>query len=375
MAKRYKGITKESNNTWSIHTRIVLPDGSIKPIRKRGFKTQFEAYSEKQNIISKLTNKTLIQSNNEVRDCVNEYFNYLGDTVKVTTLTSKQSLFNKHIVEPFGDFTIAYLVDERTLFSFMELLNVNRLSVRHKNRVIAEYKKFLNYLYNLGKIDLDSFKNANLIIKPIYDHSPKRIEEKPIWSIDEFKKFINSIDRYSPDYVLFSLWGHTGVRIGEIRAIQTRHINFKKNTLTIEQQATEKTRAGHTVIISPKTKASIRKIVLSNEICSLLNEYTTALDLKPDDFLFHTNTPSRPIAENTLRRKMKLYCDRSNVPYITPHGIRHSNTTWLLRGELSLQQIGMVSERLGHHDKTTTLNTYYHINRKDQKELLELLKF
>ena len=375
MSKRYKGIIKEQNNTWSIHTRITLSDGTTKAIRKRGFKTQYEAYIEKTLITSKLTNKVLIYNTNEVSEAVLEYFQFLGNTVKVTTLTSKQSLFNKHIVMPFGQYTISFLIEEKTLHSFMELLSVQSISVRHKNRIIAEYKKFLTYLFNIGKIDMNSLKNSNLIIKPIYDHLPQRMEEKKIWTLNDYKIFLSGIPRYSQDYVLFSLWGHTGVRIGEIRALQVRHVNFSLKTIKIEQQASEKTQAGHTVIISPKTKASVRTIVLSEEIIALLKEYITVLDLKQDNFLFHTVTPDKPIAENTLRRKMKMYCEKSKVSYISPHGIRHSNTTWLLSGELSLQQIGVVSERLGHNDKTTTLNIYYHINRKDQTELLELLKY
>ena len=375
MSKRYKGIVKESNNTWTIHTSILLHDGTIKYVKKRGFKTQFEAYKEKVRISNSLSNKVVVYNRNEVKNAVMEYYDYLCNTVKITTLTSKQSLFNNHVIEPFGVFSISQLLEENNLYSFMELLNSKEMSIRHKNRVISEFKKFINYLYNMGKIDLDSFKNSNLIIKPIYDHLPKRNEEKKIWSIQEFKQFLDVVPKNSQDYVLFSLWGHTGLRIGEIRALQVRHFNSGLKTIKIEQQASEKTNAGHSVIISPKTKASNRVVVLSNDISNLVSEYVNWLNLNNDDFLFHLSNSQIPIAENTLRRRMKLYCDKSGIHYITPHGIRHSNTTWLLSGELSLQQIGVVSERLGHNDKTTTLNIYYHINRKDQTELLKLLDF
>jgi len=375
MAKRYKGILKEDNGTWSIHTRITLPDGSVMQLKRRGFKNQFQAYREKVLLTNELSNKTLILNQNEVETTVLEYLTFICNSIKVTTMTSKQSLFNRHLIEPFGMFPISQFVDEKMLSSFMDNLKESPMSVKHKNRIISEIKKFVTYLYNSGKIDLNSFKNSNLIIVPLYDSAPKVKTERSIWSLEDFKIFLGSIKRDSQDYILFSLWGHTGVRIGEIRALQVRHIDFDLKTLKIEQQASEKTSAGHTVIISPKTKASIRSIVLSDNILILLKDYINELKLVSNDFLFHTSSQTSPIGENTLRRKMKEYCLLSGIKYIAPHGIRHSNTTWLLSGELSLQQIGIVSERLGHNDKSTTLNIYFHINKKSQTELLSLLEF
>jgi integrase len=65
----------------------------------------------------------------------------------------------------------------------------------------------------------------------------------------------------------------------------------------------------------------------------------------------------------------------AGVKYISVHGIRHSNTTWLLKGEHSMEEIGIISERLGHSNKTTTLNIYYHINKKGRQNILKTLSF
>ncbi|MBQ6921338.1 MAG: tyrosine-type recombinase/integrase [Bacilli bacterium] len=65
----------------------------------------------------------------------------------------------------------------------------------------------------------------------------------------------------------------------------------------------------------------------------------------------------------------------SKVTKITPHGIRHSNATWLLNNpNLTMMEIGMISERLGHESKKVTLDIYYHLTKnKDNKNILSAL--
>ena len=84
---------------------------------------------------------------------------------------------------------------------------------------------------------------------------------------------------------------------------------------------------------------------------------------------------SSPIGEMTIRRVMESHIEASGVTKITVHGIRHSNATWLLNNpNLSMAEIGKISERLGHESKKVTLDIYYHLVKNvDDKNILSAL--
>ena len=66
------------------------------------------------------------------------------------------------------------------------------------------------------------------------------------------------------------------------------------------------------------------------------------------------------LAKGYTPEQLKNYMQLNQIPF---HGLRHSHATLLIsKGE----NIKVVSERLGHKDITTTLNTYTHV-LKDMK--------
>lgn len=56
---------------------------------------------------------------------------------------------------------------------------------------------------------------------------------------------------------------------------------------------------------------------------------------------------------------------------ITFHDLRHTHATLMLQQG---KHPKVVSERLGHRDVSTTLNTYGHVSPDDQKETAEALE-
>lgn len=372
MSKNHKGLIKEENGTWTIATRVTSPDGKIKYVKKRGFKTQFSATLFKKKLLDK--NPIDLNRNDTISFALDEYYRHINNSVKITTLVSKKYLLDKYIRLIYGDSKVKDFVTVDYLQNFMENVSNAKSNLRHKNRVIGETINFIKFLYNDGRISMDDYKTSNIYVKKTYNSSPIISKDKSIWTKEDYKKFISSIPVETQDFVLFSLWMHTGLRIGEIRGLQLRHIDFERSILKIDQQVTQKSNSGISIVISPKTKSSIRQITLSKDVVSLLRKYVDILKLENDSFIFTGRYSDRPIGENTLRRLMIDYCKKSGVSYISPHGIRHTNTTWLLSGKLSLEQIGIVSERLGHRDKTTTINIYYHINKSSQVDILNLLE-
>ncbi len=76
--------------------------------------------------------------------------------------------------------------------------------------------------------------------------------------------------------------------------------------------------------------------------------------------------PSRPY------QWLRKFIEKNNLPYITFHGLRHTNAS-LLVAEID---IATLSGRLGHADKNVTLNTYTHaIKSQEAKAANKMEKF
>ena len=67
---------------------------------------------------------------------------------------------------------------------------------------------------------------------------------------------------------------------------------------------------------------------------------------------------------------MRKYCEISGVRKIKVHELRHSHVSHLI--ELGVSPLS-ISERLGHEDIKTTLNTYSHLYPNKQSEIAEIL--
>ncbi|MEE0109668.1 MAG: site-specific integrase [Oscillospiraceae bacterium] len=118
------------------------------------------------------------------------------------------------------------------------------------------------------------------------------------------------------------------------------------------------------IIQTPKTPKSKRTITLPAEIMEMVKEYGGMLyDYKPTDRLF-------PTQKSFLTREMARGCKLSGVKKIRIHDLRHSHASLLI--ELGFAPL-LISERLGHENVETTLNTYSHLYPNKHGEVAEIL--
>lgn len=102
----------------------------------------------------------------------------------------------------------------------------------------------------------------------------------------------------------------------------------------------------------------------------LLREFEKNLK-SPNDFIVLSRENEMCNPRNIsmdFTKKVNKYKDR--LPQISIHGLRHTHATLLI---LNGENIKIVSDRLGHNDITTTLNTYTHIMEEMKDNTAELL--
>ncbi len=65
-----------------------------------------------------------------------------------------------------------------------------------------------------------------------------------------------------------------------------------------------------------------------------------------------------------------MYSEKYDLPYITPHGFRHTHCSLLFEAGASIKE---VQERLGHEDIKTTMNIYAHVTENTKEKRLKSL--
>lgn len=95
------------------------------------------------------------------------------------------------------------------------------------------------------------------------------------WTKEEFEKVISLIYKevYYQHFLFVSLWFllMTGIRIGEATAIQWEDVDFESGVLTINKNLYYKNQSNYK-FVEPKTKASVRHIVLDECTLNILSE-------------------------------------------------------------------------------------------------------
>lgn len=187
--------------------------------------------------------------------------------------------------------------------------------------------------------------------------------------------------RALPDYwqPLVVLIASTGLRLGEVTALQWQDVNWTRRTLTVSRGWHKV--GGKYVISSTKTRRSGRTIKLPNVAVAALEAVRDRGGAGPGVTIFRGEHGGRQVwpawfresiwhparrsagigvgepDENGERHDL-LDAEGRRIPRATPHSLRDSHVAWLIgRGVL----LPVIQARLGHESITTTINTYGHL--------------
>jgi integrase len=339
-------------NTWYIATRKRDIQGNLKYIKKRGFKTRKEAQIAEASLILTMTEKK--QTFKEL------YFNYIEyqkNKLKPRSLQCMVSRFELHLLPYFQNKDITK-INTKDIVEWQNIMNDKQYSAKYKNVIHTHLSSILKYAcqhYGLKQ-------NVASIVGGFKDDKVKNKIE--FWTYEEFEQFISAVDDLTYK-TFFSLLYYTGLRLGEALALNWNDIN--NDTLSVNKTISQ--RLG--VITSPKTKSSVREVLMPLKVVNLLKEhYNKESSIKGFEDKWFIFGGFRPLAETTITRKKDHYCKLANVKRIKIHDFRHSHASLLINKGANPT---IVAQRLGHSDIAMTLNTYSHMMPNSQKEVINLL--
>ncbi|MDE6665621.1 MAG: site-specific integrase, partial [Ruminococcus sp.] len=207
-------------------------------------------------------------------------------------------------------------------------------------------------------------KNPAEFVKP-----PKRIrKDVSCFKVEHLEKLFDDDSRYSRMFQ-FDLW--TGLRRGELLALTWSNVHVLDRYLTVCQTLVH-TSDGD--IIVPTTKSRCDRVVPLHDKAIFLLEQIKMYD-SSDGFLFR-NSDGSPLKLRHYNRIYKRYYEKQkkkypDLPYYTPHNLRHSYATYMLQSGADIETLRAL---LGHVDITTT-QRYVHSNLNQMYTATNNLKF
>lgn len=152
-------------------------------------------------------------------------------------------------------------------------------------------------------------------------------------------------------------------------ALTWNDIDFKTGYITINKTLDYKNSANEYVITPPKTKRSIRRVLMPNKLKeTMLKYYENEKQFKNFDNKWFVFRGLEPVKSTTLQRYFEKYLP-SDLKRITIHQFRHSHASVLISQGAD---VNIVAERLGHTPEMC-LNVYSHMWESRQKEILNLI--
>lgn len=178
--------------------------------------------------------------------------------------------------------------------------------------------------------------------------------------------------------VLFNLAVFSGLRKGEMLALQWSDVDFENSTVSFTKAAAVVD--GKQVCKAPKTKNSRREVsiprFLTDRLHNMMVEQTKTKESlsaywKGNNWLF-TPSDGSMMSYSTPYATFQDAIDRYNadkepadkLPHIPFHGLRHTSATLLIAAH---QDVRTVSNRLGHAQASTTMNIYAHALKENDR--------
>lgn len=165
------------------------------------------------------------------------------------------------------------------------------------------------------------------------------------------------LDR-TPTYYLILLALTSGLRFGELVGLTRKDFNFANSTINIDK-TWGYTNKMHSGFGPTKNDESVRVIKIDS---ITMGVFKKVFDSTPDNILrlvfYSPESKYHVITNNTVNKLLQKLCKEIGTDPITIHGLRHTHASILLYKNVSLYY---VSERLGHGDIETTLDTYSHV--------------
>ena len=284
--------------------------------------------------------------------------NYVRISAKHRTIERYSEIINNHLIPSVGDIELQELTPIILQKYISELLKCGNkrtgagLSSSAVNSIITVVQNSLHTAYNLRYInDMVGDKLKR----------PKAVEKQ----IECFSVAVRDGEKPYMLGVLICLY--TGLRIGELLALEWSDIDFSNGTLMVDKTCHYGVNLNGQfgrIVDTPKTETSIRLIPLPKQLIPLMKEHKKI----PSKLVISKN--GEGISNRTYQRNFESLLKSLNLKHRGFHALRHTFATRALECGMDVKTL---SELLGHKSPAVTLKKYAHTFLIHKKEMMNRL--
>lgn len=319
----------------------------------------------KEEVIRKIDairkSKYSCTSSYTIKQIFNEWYKSISHKVKESTLSNYRVKALKHVLPDFGDVCISSF-NSQYIYTFIENKQKDGLSNRYISDIIVLIKSIFKYAcdnYNicnpLSNVSLPRKKNAEI----------RLLEEN---ETDKLKKYIFKNQNRTTMCIALSL--STGLRIGELCALQWEDIDLKKRIMTVRKtiqriSCHDENKKTKLVITEPKSDTSNRTIPIPDFMIEFLENFQGN---KKEYILSGKNKAIEP---RTMQYRFANILKNVNLPSIHFHALRHMFASNCIKAGFDVKAL---SEILGHSNVEITLNRYVHSSFEQKTKYMNMLE-
>lgn len=296
-----------------------------------------------------------------VDELYQEWYQSIRHRVKESTAANYDMKANKHILPIFGRKRID-AVSVGDIYSFMESKQHEGLSNRYISDIMILMKTIFKYAVRVYRI----FNPMEGIVLPKRKNSEIKI-------LDEEQQ--SKLERYialNPNRTTLgiALSMSTGIRIGELCALQWKDIDLKKRILTVRKtvqriQCRDGLRKTKLVITEPKSESSKRSIPIPEFMIDFLSKFQG----KSEEYIL--SGKEKTIEPRTMQYRFAKILKNVKLPSVHFHALRHIFASNCIKLGFDVKAL---SEILGHSSVEITLNRYVHSSFDQKIEYMSRLK-
>lgn len=290
---------------------------------------------------------------------------YVKPSSKQKTYIRYSEIVSQHIVGSLGDYEtdeLTPLILQRFTTELLQSGNLKTgkgLSANSVNGIITVIQNSLKVACAIGQI---SEYTADKIKRP-------KTRERQVTCFTSIEQ--KQIEQAVLNGKKAKMFGvvlclYTGLRIGELLALEWGDIDFQKGIISVCKSCHDgKDDKGQFSRITgtPKTETSEREIPFPKQLMPYLRNIR-----KDSNSVYVVASDSdKLISVRAYQRSFELFLKRLHIPHKGFHSLRHTFATRALECGMDIKTL---SEILGHKNANVTLNRYVHSLMEHKKDMM-----
>ncbi len=370
MSRRGENIRKRKDGRWEGRYKAGIKEsGKIKYASVYAH-TYSECKSKLENIkFSTLSGMEATFVKLRFKDVLLLWLSINQIRIKKSTETKYRNMIETHILPELGNIFVSDLNSNKINIFLDKKLKNGKVS--GKGGLSPSYVKTIAVIIESALKYAQSEGYCHPLNSPILKPSIKKKELKILTPDTQelFEKILlTDIDETKLGIFIVL---QTGLRLGEICALVWDDIDFKSETININNTITRircddpaETKS-KLIMDTAKTESSVRKIPISSVLMPVLIKMHKSAVSK-----YVVSTTNGFVSTRTFEYRYKSLLHKYGISEINFHALRHTFATRCIEAGVDVKTL---SEILGHSNVSITLNTYVHPSMDNKRIQIEKL--